>query len=431
MDINLRRFLRILQYCFLASLLAGIALFGGCNKSSKDDSIEITLFTMQLSPTFDDYFNGMIADYESTHPGIKIRWLDQPFQNYETRLITSFIAHHSPDVLNLSSQNVKTFGRAEFIAEIKPLVSKEVLDSYLPNLIESGCLYKGKIYSFPWYVTTSITMCNKKIFEEAGIDFKEPPKYYEELPEICRTIRERTDKFGFFPMYTESGSLNLMISVAGESLLNEDQTKAAFNTPQVLFVYKTITDLYKDGLVPSEAVTATHRRPIELFKTGKLAIFLNGAQFLIQVKSDAPDVYENTLIGPQLLWKAYPRYKIEMHTLSISAQSKHPKEAAEFAAYITNAENQLKFCKLTTILPSVVKALEDSYFTETDDSVQGNARRIAALQVKTGEMDQPPPKPNKIFSILDDVTEKVCLNKILPQEGLNEAEERINEILQP
>ena len=421
-----------IRYCLLISLLASLALLCSCDQFSKENPIEISFFTMQLRPAFDDYFHEIIADYENSHPGIKIRWLDQPFQNYETKLVTSFIAKHSPDVLNLSSDTVHTFGRAGFIAEIKPLLPPETLEVYLPNsLIEKGCLYQGRVYSLPWYVSSAVTMCNKKIFKEAGIDLEEAPRYNEELPAICRTIRERTDKFGFFPTYTESGSLNLMILNVGDSLLDESKTRAAFNTPEVLYVFKTLTDLYKDGLVPSEALTASHRRPIELFKSGKLAIFFSGPQFLRQVKSDAPDVYENTLIGPQLIWKGYPIYKIDMHTMSISAQSKHPKEAAEFAAYVTNLENQIKFCKLTTIFPSVTKGLEDPFFTEVEDTPQGHARKIAAQQVKMGFMDQPPPKRNKIFSILDDVTEKVCLNKISAQEGLDEAEEQINEILQP
>ena len=55
-----------------------------------------------------------------------------------------------------------------------------------------------------------------------------------------------------------------------------------------------------------------------------------------------------------------------MQTFAVPAKSKHPKEAADFAFYVTNAANQLAFCKLVAIFPTTKKTLDDPFFTNIE-----------------------------------------------------------------
>jgi len=38
--------------------------------------VTLEFWTISLQPFFTDYVNSMIATYERTHPGIRIRWVD-------------------------------------------------------------------------------------------------------------------------------------------------------------------------------------------------------------------------------------------------------------------------------------------------------------------------------------------------------------------
>jgi ABC-type glycerol-3-phosphate transport system substrate-binding protein len=173
-----------------------------------------------------------------------------------------------------------------------------------------------------------------------------------------------------------------------------------------------------------------HRDPIEMYKSGRLAIFHSGPQFLKHVKSDSPDVYQNTLVRPKLLWIDYETYGVDAHILAVSAKSNNPKLAAELATFVTSGASQLKFCKLTTIIPSVVKAAEDPYFTNVEDTPEGQARKIAANQVKKGTLLPTPQKNSgKLFREMDKMTERVCLGELTPEEGLKQLQDRWNEIL--
>jgi len=391
---------------------------------------DISIFTMQLRPMFDDYFLPLISNFEKNHPGVKIKWLDYPATDYDTKLLTSFVGGNPPDVVNLSPQMLMDFAQRNTLAPLEGLVPKEVIDTYFPNVVRNGCMFGDKIYAVPWYLATAVAMINMKIFEEAGLTEKDIPTTNEELWEIAKTIRKKTDKFAVFPIYTEAGAMYGMLFDAGVPILDPTGKHAIFDTPKAVKVFKYWIDFYREGLVPSEALTAMHRRPIELYKSGKLAVFTSGAQFLKLVKSDSPNVYARTVVRPRIHWKDNDTCTIDVQLLSIARESRHPKLAAEFAQFVTNGKNQLDFCKIVPIIPSVIKAAEDPYFTDVEDTPIGLARKYAAAQVKKGVVVHLPQKHSaKLFKIMDDITEKVGLGEMTPEEGIKQAEDRWNEIL--
>jgi putative chitobiose transport system substrate-binding protein len=182
-------------------------------------------------------------------------------------------------------------------------------------------------------------------------------------------------------------------------------------------------------LVPGESLVATHRHPIEYYKQGRLAILLTGPQFIGQIKSDSPEIYENTAIAPMPAWRGDRRFNAVLHSIVVSSQTKHPQEAADFAQYVTNWESQLAFCKQVTILPSTVKSLEDPYFTHSDGSLEGQCRMITAEQIKDSVVFRPLPDSRMLLTVLNQYTEAVASGEMEADEALKKAQEKWNAIL--
>ncbi|MFX4535743.1 extracellular solute-binding protein, partial [Acinetobacter baumannii] len=89
-----------------------------------------------------------------------------------------------------------------------------------------------------------------------------------------------------------------------------------------------------------------------------LATLTIGPNFLKIVKENAPAVYRVTGVAPQFPETARAR-DFSLMLLVVPAQSGHPRQAVDFAAFITNAENQLALAKAAPVLPSVSAALGD------------------------------------------------------------------------
>lgn len=384
---------------------------------------EIQFLTMQLQPTFNDYINGLIAKYEKDHPDIKIKWLDYPAQNYETKIISMFLSKRSPDVMNLNPQYGANFVLRKYLVDLTQYVSDEEKSLYFDNIIRDGCTYKGIFYALPWYLAGGLTMYNTDIFKQAGIDENKPPTTWDEVAEYSKIIKEKTGKFGYLPNLTEVGALKGYLFADGVKLVDESETKAIFNNEQG---YKTIefwTKLYKEGLIPKESLTSNHRRIIEMYKTGQVALFITGPQFLHQIKNDSPDIYKATKCAPPIMGKG-KTYPVDVMSLCISNQSKYPKEASDFAKFVTNAENQLAFCKIVTIFPSVKEAAQDKYFTEGGDTAEERSRIIVASYLKQSIVEQyPRENQGELNRIMEDAIQKACLGKLTPREALDEAAE--------
>jgi len=63
-----------MQRVVLLTLILLLAAFFAGAAAAPDVTLEF--WTISLQPFFTDYVNGMIATYERTHPGIRIRWVD-------------------------------------------------------------------------------------------------------------------------------------------------------------------------------------------------------------------------------------------------------------------------------------------------------------------------------------------------------------------
>ncbi|NBC29956.1 MAG: extracellular solute-binding protein, partial [Spirochaetes bacterium] len=63
---------------------------------------ELTFWTMSLSPAFDEYINGVIEDFESQNSNVTVEWVDVPWGDMETKILTAAASDSMPDVVNLN-----------------------------------------------------------------------------------------------------------------------------------------------------------------------------------------------------------------------------------------------------------------------------------------------------------------------------------------
>lgn len=216
----------------------------------------------------------------------------------------------------------------------------------------------------------------------------------------------------------------------GAELTNEDGTEAAFNTPEGLYAFEYFTNLYNEGLIPREALTGDQRATIDMYQAGQVAFF-DGSQFIVQVKENAPEIYENTLPSEAITGKSGKK-TMSVQNVVVPKQTKNQEAAVKFALFLTNGENQLEFSKLTPILPSNVESLADPYFTEADDDAEPTdlVRIVSASQLESAELLVPPMNNyTELRQAMYDLISAAMLGEMTPQEALDKAEAEWNEIL--
>ncbi|MCG8362914.1 MAG: sugar ABC transporter substrate-binding protein [Pseudanabaenales cyanobacterium] len=355
------------------------------NSSAAEGRQEVEFWTMQLQPKFTDYFNHLIANFEAENPDIKVRWVDIPWADMQSKILTAVSAGTAPDVVNLNPDFAAQLASKNVWLALDENMPKEIKHQYLPKIWQASRL-NGASFGIPWYLTTRITLYNQALLEQASLS--EPPKTYEELAQVAKQVKESTGKYAFFVTFVPEDTADVLQSfIQMGSALVDEQGRAAFNTPAGKAVFQYWTDLYQQELLPRETLTQGHRRAIELYQAGATAILTSGAEFLSTIAANAPDIAKVTASAPQISGKTGKK-NVAVMNLVIPKSTDNPNAALKFALFVTNDTNQLAFAKAANVLPSTVNALKDSYFINlpTEASPMDVARFVSASQMEDAEV---------------------------------------------
>ncbi len=384
----------------------------------------IKFWTISLKPTFDEYMNNLIAEYEAAHPGATIEWSDYPGAEIRQQLLTAIASGDPPDVVNLNTDLTLQVAATnpDVLVKTSEAVPAETQAEYFEGLW-NATRYQGATYGIPWYATVRVVMYNTAIMEEAGVE--NPPTNFEEVAEVARQVRENTDKWGYAP------AINLVedFMMAGVPLVNEERTEPAFNTPEGVAVAQYYLDLKEQGAIPEDILAQGFQGALQLYKEGNLAMLLAGASLLKQIEADTPEVFANTDVARHPTREAGVLPVGLMH-LVVPAQSDVRDQAIDFALFVTNAENQLGLAQNSVTVPSIKAATEDEFFQQ-EDTLENKARKIMAEQLQIAQdANFGLPNWSDLLKALNDNYTEAWNGAKTVEQALNDAAEQWRSLLQ-
>ncbi|PZU96040.1 MAG: ABC transporter substrate-binding protein [Pseudanabaena sp.] len=401
---------------------------GGAQTNQSTDSAgknKIVFWTMQLKPQFDNYMTELIAGFIKENPTAEVEWVDIPWGEMETKILSSVAAKTAPDVVNLNPQFASKLAEKKALVDMNTAISASDQASYFPNIWKANQL-DNATFGLPWYVATDITIYNRSLFEKAGLDPAKPPQTFDELTKVSEQIKAKTGKYAFMLTMDGGQVLESMVQM-GMNLLDANG-KAAFNDPAGKAAFDYWVNLFEKQLIPREILTEGHRKAVELYQAGELAILLTGPQFLQSVAQNAPETAKVTDIGSQITGSTGKKSAAVMN-VAVPTTSKNQELAVKFALFLTNADNQLAFTKVENLLPSTVKSSSDRSFTETtkDSSILERARVISASQLPQSEVLIPPAKDiEKLRKIIYEELQLAMLKEKSSDQAIASAAERWN-----
>ncbi len=355
------------SYLLYILIFLVLILFSGCfffPEHKEEKQSEVVFWTLQLG-SFDKYINNIISEYENDHKNIKIKWIDVPYSEGEKRTLAAILTDNPPDLVNLTPDFSLLLAQKNALYTIE----EEKLCSFLPSLTQT-LKYNDKYFGIPFYATSAVTLYNNDLVRQ--LKLKEIPKNYDDL---------------FSIVYTKSQPFYLtMINFAENDTLLKLLNKYNINSPETInneksaHLFNQFKNMYVNELVPKESITQSHRDALEKYMSGQLVFLVTGGNFINMIKENAPSIYNNTAVVPQLTGDT-GLYDYSLMNFIIPKKSKNPEIALDFALYFTNKTNQLEFAKMTPILPVNKEALEDEYFKTNSLDIEVQARKISAEQL--------------------------------------------------
>ncbi len=414
------------------ALGSAIALVGGlaaCGSSSGGGTAELKFQTWNLkNEKFTDYFEGLIDQFEKENPGITIKWVDQPADNYEDKLSTDAAAGELPDVVDMGPEPAYTLASAGILLNLADAVP-EAEDDFLPAAWDAATL-KGTdleegTYGFPWYLNSGPTFYNKAVLEECGItvDPNDPPTKQDDIFAMADTFGSNCG--GKYALTSGIPSIQ-DFGMYGVELMNKDNTEFTFNNAKGVEFVQHYIDMYNAGAFTDDMLNSSTSGESKSFNGGTQA-FMNGNAYSVDdIRKNAPKVFENLAIT-DFIANTKPNMFMEM--LTVNAASKHQEEAIKFARFVTNSDNQLAFDKKANVFPSSKGTIDDKFFNPSDDTMDAEAMRMSADQIRNGEIWGPAQFTSACSTMLREEIAQALQGKITAKEALDATVKYCNERL--
>jgi len=383
-----------------------------------------------LSPKFDPLIKAMLLDWESKHPGVKVRWTDLPFGSVERKVLAAVFARTAPDVVNLNPLFAANLASKGGLLPLQDRLGPAKA-TYLPQILRAG-EQQGELYALPWYLTARITLANRQLLQQAG--YNKPPRRWEEVPAYAERIKQRTGKYALFVTVVPDGSAELLESMVQMGVeLVDSRHRARFNSGPGRRAFALWTDLYRRGLLPREVVSQGFQRAIELYQSGELAQVASGAEFLNTIQTNAPRVAAATEPFPPLVG-ADGAANVAVMNLAVSRQTSRPKEAVDLALFLTNPANQLRFARAARVLPSsqpALKAIEAELALASRSGVKADlvqkARLLSAQTLSHAKVLVPAdPGVKRLQAIIYGQLQRAMLGELSSAAALAAAEKEWN-----
>ena len=416
-----------------ATAILGTGLLGACATGSSDDDSAapkvdknakitgtVSLQTWALKPKFTDYVQGVIDGFEKEHPGVKVKWLDQPGDGYDQKVLTQAASGDLPDVTNLPPDFALPLAKQGMLVDLTKNDDSLEKDYVAGGL--SAYQYAGLdgTYGYPWYLGTDVNYWNTKLMSKYGLDPNHLPTDLDSLIAQAKVMKEKSGGKVF--LMSRKPGLNDFVN-AGIPIFNDAGDKVVFNTPDAAALVQKYADAYQDGLLPKDVLSDKYLGNSSLYSAEKVAWTTGGGNHITStLANDAPSLVPVTKPSPAF-GGIGPMY---VQGLSVSSKSKNLPAAIALARWVTNAENQKEFAKIVPgIFPSTTASASDPFFSQSDGTNAGDAKVIAFATAK--------PNPAQWSSAMDDILKQqlslAISGQVPPQKALDDAVEQCNKIL--
>lgn len=417
----------------LVSLLP-MAIFAAGEKEAEQITLEFWTHEDANRTRLEERY---IAEFEATHPNVKINRVTQSSTKMIELVQTAFAANSGPDIFNLSIEDEYAYMANGRVAAVNASAvgyknQNDLVAAYADKILDPVTI-NGKIYGLPLELTNWSIFVNKNVFRDAGLDAeKDYPKTWEEMVEVSEKLVIRDGDIlvrrGYdfrYPYYLVN--MVPMVEQLGGQLISDDGKTAIVGDEAWLGFLRYMQNWGPNG---QNLGSPTYKNARSLFNANNndIAMAATGLYQEGRIKSDNPDFYNSG----EWMVVPYPTFENAVkdvagcyygHYYMVNAQSSSAKQEAawEFIGYmLSHAEEYLLEAAL--IQPTKALLASDAYNSQpyaevfTNDMARGH---IVYYGASSAELQ----------TLIRNAVESVMLAGVTPEKALETLRTAAQELL--
>ena len=297
----------------------------------------------------DDVMHPLIEKYEAENPGVKIKYAQQSFRNYEETVYTRLeqatsSTEPAPDVVRIHNTWLPKYEKYLTPLPEDVMSAQTYAQEFYPTAVDDLTGRDGKIYAIPLHIDGLMVIYNTDIFSKAG--YTAPPKDWDSFMEVAQALTKR-DTNG---KITQSGlaigtSKNIVHSIDILSyfllqnkvqVMNSTRDQVNLTTSRAISALDTYTSFVQD-----DNATWAIYLPSDLtkFQNGELAMMFGTSWRALDILENAPNI--NFALAPlPRLPNNEEVYYSSYWADAVTSTSKNSKEAWKFVEFLSQPEQQ-------------------------------------------------------------------------------------------
>ncbi|WP_337886634.1 ABC transporter substrate-binding protein [Fischerella thermalis] len=324
----------------------------------------VVLNLLMTAPDAQPWKEGIIKDFESKNPGIRINIIEGPnATNLLEDLYTSaFILGDSPyDLINMDVIWTPKFAAAGWLLDLTDKVTESELAAFSPKDVEGG-RYKGRLYRIPMRSDVGMLYYREDLLKQAGFN---PPETFTDLIKISQALKQQ-DKINWGYIWQGrqyEGLAAMFVEILegfGGFWVNPNTLEVGLDRPETLKAIAFLKETIATGISPPGVTTYQEEETRRIFQSGQ-AVFLRSWPYVwpLANEKDSP-IRGKIAIKPMVSAPGENSGAcLGGWGLGISKTTKHPQEAWKAIQYFTSEAAQRRF-----ILPAGFVPSRRSLFTD-------------------------------------------------------------------
>jgi multiple sugar transport system substrate-binding protein len=372
----------------------------------------------------------MMSKFSESCPGIEFKLTEIPWSGGDQKLDLAVASKKWPD---LTRGPLRTHYVVQGVLQnIDDYLTEEEKMDYYSEAIK-GATYEGKMYGFPFYMTTKVVIVNKKIFDEMSVQIPsvENPWTFDEFYEIAKKLTfdrnsdGKIDVYGFvasgFPAPDNSHLWPFVLGWGGKFVEGQGKDlRSAIVNEENKQSLEWLAKVFADCAPPFMA-SYGDADAYTLFRSGKAAIYVTGTwaiPALINAGLEIDVVPYPVKNKGDSFWSFGD---VSSYQVFVQNDVEKLKAVIEFAKYITSSEQQKELTK---------------YGQFPTKKSAGNIYENDPLMFKANLISQhnyvfpPHPAKEKIMEAISREIQLVLLGKKDARKALEDADKNVTRIIE-
>lgn len=365
----------------------------------------------------DELFQEIIDGYTAIHPNVTINLVNNPWEDYWTKLPLALDGENGPAIFNIHNSY-----HENLINYMAPLeIPLEDLQADFTGV--DAHVIDGEVYYIDYGMMTGSVYYNKDMWEAAGLTEADIPKTWDEMREVAKklTIKEGDTIIQAGLNFSDDFHQNYLLGLnyqLGENLFEEDGVTPKVNSDAMKQVMQMLVDMYEvDGIGSKDF----GEKGADSFGQGQSAMVIQWGHYYNTLQTTWSDINFGVFEIPTFDGNpyAYNRYNGES-TFGVNKNAPEDQQAVaqDFIKYfLANDDAQVAFNLAMSTFPAK-KSLADN------EKILENP----SLKVLAEHIDHyiwPGPMPATMETSLKKAGQDIFFNGVDIDTALNEAQQNI------